>query len=257
MAAIGAAQRDDEGNLALITQNDEFQAEVQAFAANIGDLIIEATEQVPEHLAEAMKNTGPEIVENLILGLTEAGPELAPALVEAISEGLSDPDMGTELAGMLIQLLISAAGEVPYELIKSLKGEVHDMVRELFAYFTGLWGDGLRNALETFGRDIGAFLVDIIEDLTGLDIDGSDREESDDTAARASNKAGRTVSSSSADDGSQGQNVVVELIQNFDAERFGLAVDISQIAVVRRGQAVASRVNRAVGVITSATAGGA
>ena len=101
--------------------------------------------------------------------------------------------------------------------------------------------------------------MDIIEDLTGLDIDGSDKESSgrDRERDQANNKAGRTVSSSSATDSGQGQNVVVELIQNFDAERFGLAVDISQIAVVRRGQAVASRVNRAVGVITSATAGGA
>jgi hypothetical protein len=259
MAAIGAAQRDEEGNLALITQNDEFQAEVQAFAANIGDLIIEATEQVPEHLAEAMTNWGPEIVENLILGLTEAGPELAPALMEAIIEGLSDPMHGVEIAGMLIQLIVSAIRDVPEALGVAIEDAMRELVTDMLGYFTSLWGDGFRNALLTFGEDVVDIFVDIIENLTGLDIDGSEKESSgrDRERDQAGNRAGRTVSSSSATDSGQGQNVVVELIQNFDAERFGLAVDISQIAVVRRGQAVASRVNRAVGVITSATAGGA
>lgn len=254
MAAIGAAQRDEEGNLAFISQNDEFQAEVQAFAANIGDLIIEATEQVPEHLVEAMRNTGPEIVENIVGALLEVGPEIGPAIMDAVIDGLGGMSAGG-IARAVLDLFILAFHEIP----GGLKDGLAEMVDELLHNFFAVFGDGLNDGLLAIEQMIKDWFLDFGRDFIEAGQESPEGESSgkDRERDQAGNRAGRTVSSSSATDSGQGQNVVVELIQNFDAERFGLAVDISQIAVVRRGQAVASRVNRAVGVITSATAGGA
>ena len=226
MAALQGGQRNAEGEFEMVAQNEQFQALVENFADGIGDLIVDLTRQVPKHLADAFK-TAPELAENLMKGINEAAPELAPALIKALSEGMSDPERGIELARMLIRSLIQAGEEIP----AALAFMVVDWAVETVERIIDVWNGGL----EELGDNIAQFFIDIIENLTGLDLDNSDspgasgKSRDDDSG----NRAGRTVAGSAGSDSDSGLTVV-NVSLSADAEQLGLGLLVESNAALRR-----------------------
>ena len=226
MAALQGGQRNAEGEFEMVAQNEQFQALVENFADGIGDLIVDLTRQVPKHLADAFK-TAPELAENLMEGINEAAPELAPALIRALVEGMSDPQRGIELAQMLIHSLIQAGEEIP----AALAFMVADWAVETVERIIDVWNGGL----EELGDNIEDFFIDILERLTGMDLDNSDspgasgKSRDDDSG----NRAGRTVAGSAGSDSDSGLTVV-NVSLSADAEQLGLGLLVESNAALRR-----------------------
>lgn len=271
MAAISAAERDEEtGQFAIIAQNDAFQAQAENFADEIGNLIIDMTKQVPEHLAAAFK-TVPGLAENLIEGLSEATEDLIPALIEALVNGLSDPMHGVKLAGMIIRGIIGAFVGIMEELNMMIDEWLQDFIESMMENFS----DGILQGFQNIGEAIDQWFIDLIEALTGLDVSdqgpgkspGLSEKSRDDergvssertAGGESDDRAARTTAGldTGTDSGATDERIIVQLVQNFDTERFGLEIDVSQIDVVRRGQAVSRRLATAISTVTTRTSGG-